>query len=74
MTTWPFTPMLAVAGRGRVIEIYLVGKKKKKQQDREFGKGCEVVLYRDRTITGHGLVSFPEYLSLPSTFYSAYTN
>ncbi|GAA5928756.1 hypothetical protein JCM1841_001045 [Sporobolomyces salmonicolor] len=43
-TTWPFTPLLAVAGRGRVIEIYLVGRR----------RTGEVVLHLDRTITGHG--------------------
>ncbi|GAA5902199.1 hypothetical protein JCM5296_006626 [Sporobolomyces johnsonii] len=43
-TTWPFTPMLAVAGRGRMIEIYLVGRR----------RTGEVVLHLDRTITAHG--------------------
>ncbi|GAA6021142.1 hypothetical protein JCM11491_005654 [Sporobolomyces phaffii] len=43
-TTWPFTPMLAVAGLGRVIEIYLIAR----ETDRT------ISVHLDRTITGHG--------------------
>ncbi|GAA6061909.1 hypothetical protein JCM10212_000534 [Sporobolomyces blumeae] len=44
-TTWPFTPMLAVAGRRRVIEIYLIGRRK---------VDGKVIAWLDRTMTGHG--------------------
>lgn len=42
--TNPYTPMLAVAGRGRTIEVFLIGQ-------RSTG---EWLVHLDRTITGHG--------------------
>ncbi|GAA5891001.1 hypothetical protein JCM6882_008879 [Rhodosporidiobolus microsporus] len=44
LTARPYTPMLAVAGRGRVVEVFLVGQKR----DGSF------ILHHDRTISGHG--------------------
>ncbi|GAA5866693.1 hypothetical protein JCM3774_001960 [Rhodotorula dairenensis] len=44
ITTSPYTPMLAVAGRGRTIELFLVGQ-------RATG---EWLVHLERTITGHG--------------------
>ncbi|GAA5854600.1 hypothetical protein JCM9279_005706 [Rhodotorula babjevae] len=44
ITTHPYTPMLAVAGRGRVVDVFLVGRR----------ASGEWLLYKDRTITGHG--------------------
>ncbi|GAA5831451.1 hypothetical protein JCM11251_004029 [Rhodosporidiobolus azoricus] len=44
ITTRPYTPMLAVAGRGRVIEIWLVEGK----------ANGSFELHHDRTISGHG--------------------
>ncbi|GAA5983056.1 hypothetical protein JCM5350_006795 [Sporobolomyces pararoseus] len=50
-TTWPFTPMLAVAGVGRVIELYLIGRRERIENGK---RSEEVVVHLDRTITGHG--------------------
>ncbi|GAA5961899.1 hypothetical protein JCM3765_006429 [Sporobolomyces pararoseus] len=50
-TTWPFTPMLAVAGVGRVIELYLIGRRQKIENGKE---SEEFIVHLDRTITGHG--------------------
>ncbi|GAA6047229.1 hypothetical protein JCM3770_006961 [Rhodotorula araucariae] len=44
ITTQPYTPMLAVSGRGRVIDVFLIAQ-------RATG---EWVLHKERTITGHG--------------------
>ncbi|BGP29071.1 hypothetical protein JCM10296v2_000807 [Rhodotorula toruloides] len=44
ISTHPYTPMLAVAGRGRLVEVFLVGRQ----------AGGKWILHRDRTITGHG--------------------
>lgn len=44
ITTAPYTPVLAVAGRGRAIEIFLVAQR----------SDGEWLLYHDRSITGHG--------------------
>ncbi|BGO96850.1 hypothetical protein JCM10021v2_000484 [Rhodotorula toruloides] len=56
ISTHPYTPMLAVAGRGRLVEVFLVGRQ----------AGGKWVLHHDRTITGHGepifgLVFHPSY-------------
>ncbi|GAA5896193.1 uncharacterized protein JCM6883_006830 [Sporobolomyces salmoneus] len=50
-TTWPFTPMLAVAGVGRVIEIYLVGVRRTPNRTKT---EYELIVHLDRTTTGHG--------------------
>ncbi|GAA5890359.1 hypothetical protein JCM8208_002791 [Rhodotorula glutinis] len=44
ISTHPYTPMLAVAGRGRVIDVFLVGRR----------ASGEWALHKDRTVTGHG--------------------
>ncbi|GAA5853516.1 hypothetical protein JCM8547_002490 [Rhodosporidiobolus lusitaniae] len=44
ISTRPYTPMLAVAGQGRVVEIYLVGQK----------NDGTWILHHERTIPGHG--------------------
>ncbi|GEM06545.1 polycomb protein EED [Rhodotorula toruloides] len=44
ISTHPYTPILAVAGRGRLVEVFLSGR----QTDEEW------ILHHDRTITGHG--------------------
>ncbi|BGO93092.1 hypothetical protein NBRC10512_003277 [Rhodotorula toruloides] len=44
ISTHPYTPMLAVAGRGRLVEVFLVGRR----------AGGKWILHHDRTITGHG--------------------
>ncbi|ORY72743.1 hypothetical protein BCR35DRAFT_333920 [Leucosporidium creatinivorum] len=46
ISTWPFTPLLAVGGKGRAIHIFTV-----KREGIQLGS---VALVYDRTIVGHG--------------------
>lgn len=51
LTTWPFTPMLAVGGRGRSIYIFVVDFIEERDEQ------VTMKLRLDRTIVGHGQVS-----------------
>lgn len=53
--------MLAVAGEGRVIEVYLVGVK---HTTLGGTNESELVVHLDRTMTGHGGVSHSRHLRL----------